>query len=243
MPTRKRKLSEDENDHSPSRSPPRILPLPKRRRFDLSRNLSRLSLFEGIQPVIEEPSILPSTSLTSSLSAESEVDTEDPAMEVESEEPLHRPTSIQPVIEEPRVDLPTNPPITPEVRMRHSSSYEPEKDRIIITDLDSSEDESEEPVTQSAVSASENNESYTVSSAYLARISKAGPTLPKSIIPDDGMSRALVVFKPLAWSAKDTHELHEMYQARDTDDSTPHPPSATSEVSIQSIDPDAMDVE
>jgi hypothetical protein len=54
---------------------------------------------------------------------------EEPVMAIDLKEPHFLPINIQPVIEEPIPDYGDNPPVVPEVRMRHSSSYEPEKDR------------------------------------------------------------------------------------------------------------------
>ncbi|KAJ3915960.1 hypothetical protein F5877DRAFT_47575 [Lentinula edodes] len=59
------------------------------------------------------------------------------AMEVEY-------SSISPSIQPDSVEEPTSPSLAvPEIRMKGSSWYEPEPDRIVVTDLDSSDDEYE----------------------------------------------------------------------------------------------------
>jgi hypothetical protein len=141
MSTRKRKLSDspDDSDHdSPPAQPyaSRILPHSKRRRFDLARNLSRLSLFEQAQiqaqaPIIEEKDVFQENPPPSRVPGE-EVNVSPrlpPNLQGASEDTIMVTDGdiqvVYPIIEEP-----TEHAITiPEIRMRHSSSYEPEKDR------------------------------------------------------------------------------------------------------------------
>ncbi|KAI0045940.1 hypothetical protein FA95DRAFT_76978 [Auriscalpium vulgare] len=81
------------------------------------------------------------------------------------------------------------PPELPEVRMRSSSWYEPEKDRIVITDLDASSDEEADDAV-----------GHSVAPAFLARLRRtlAGPApmLPPPGEPADAR-KALVLFRPL----------------------------------------------
>jgi hypothetical protein len=104
--------------------------------------------------------------------------------------------------------------------------------------MDGSDDESED---SGNLTPGANDESYAVSSAYLTRILKTRSKLLEPVVPtDDNLSRALVVFKPSPWSAKDTYDLDGMSEAQDMANSSP---VATSEVSVTLADPDAMDIE
>jgi len=101
---------------------------------------------------------------------------------------------------EPHASVETAEPIK-EVRMKGSSWYEPVKDRIVVTDLDSdSEDENEVPETAQTIaelargSVDEAVERYSIP-AILARIPIPRPVLP---LPqrnrEEDNSRALVLF-------------------------------------------------
>ncbi|KAF8495852.1 hypothetical protein JB92DRAFT_2992101 [Gautieria morchelliformis] len=249
MASRKRKLSDspDDSDHdniAPQPFAPRTLPHSKRRRFDLARNLSRLSLFEQAQahaPIVEEqavktPQPLPtsdqdvdispwSPSHLQGQSADAVMDTDgDMAVQVIAhpivEEPPERAIGIREVRE---------------VRMRNTSSYEPEKDRIIVTNLDSSDDESE----TSPETFAGNDNVYSVSPAFLSRIKTSTP-LSKTLPPKpESDSQALVLFKPSPWSAKDARELELIYRARDADNSS----NDEAKPQIETPDADAMEIE
>jgi len=84
---------------------------------------------------------------------------------------------------------------------------------------------------------------YSVSTAFLARIkgSNALTPLMKPVIPnpDSDPSRALVLFTPSPWSAKDSRELEGIYRVRDNDRQTRNP--IVSEA--PEVDADAMEVE
>ncbi|KAJ3805874.1 hypothetical protein F5876DRAFT_51089 [Lentinula aff. lateritia] len=103
------------------------------------------------------------------------------AMEVEY-------SSISPSIQPDSVEEPTSPSLSvPEIRMKGSSWYEPEPDRIVVTDLDSSDDEYEnerEPV------------SPLVSPTLLERIRQRelSNVLP---LPSSLDRHALVLYRPL----------------------------------------------
>lgn len=98
-------------------------------------------------------------------------------------------------------------PSIPEVKMKSSSWYEPEPDRmwsvkshcvhqltdatgIVITDLDSSDDEDDE-------NADPDTASLSISRALLKRISEHSRDLTTPGIPPRPVSQALVLFKPL----------------------------------------------
>jgi len=91
---------------------------------------------------------------------------------------------IQPdSVEEPHSSTP--PEQVPEIRMKGSSWYEPEPDRIVVTDLDSSEDEEEsEPLHP------------VISPALLERIRRRELSVP---VPELSLQnqQALVLYRPL----------------------------------------------
>ncbi|KAJ3499806.1 hypothetical protein NLJ89_g10054 [Agrocybe chaxingu] len=96
-----------------------------------------------------------------------------------------------PATEEPAYTV--EEPTVPEVKMKTSSWYEPEPDRIVITDLEAfteSDDEDEEK--------EEEKENVAINFALLDRIrnKKAEESLPTVSSP--GASQALVLFRPLA---------------------------------------------
>ncbi|KIJ49568.1 hypothetical protein M422DRAFT_27937 [Sphaerobolus stellatus SS14] len=249
MPTLKRKHSPDDSSESDSPQqfasrPSRPLPhQPKRRRYDISRNLSRLSLIEQIQtqPVIQEPSyedFRPGGEYMGhddldirSWSPPSQQEDTYSQSTMDTDVPLY--AGARPVVEEPTEK---NPAI-PEIHMHHSSSYEPEKDRIVVTDLDSSEDESE-------TNESSANDGFTVSPAYLAHINatKSTPPILKPVIPqpDAGDSRALVLFRPPPWTPP-SQQLGESYTSDNNNTQDIEVEPSTPQV-VES-DPDAMDIE
>ncbi|KAF9506598.1 hypothetical protein BS47DRAFT_1352613 [Hydnum rufescens UP504] len=90
----------------------------------------------------------------------------------------------------------TSPSLLPEVQMKSSSWYEPEKDRIVVLDLDSDDESLSETGWQP-----EGEPGFLVSSAVLARLKNVTPNkndLPKSVDPT---SKALVVFMPSPWAS------------------------------------------
>ena len=263
---RKRKLTDADDDADYDSTPvlpyaSRNIPHSKRRRFDLARNLSQLSLFEQAQaqaqvPIIEEyqTTPLPSTVTDKEVNIspwfpDPQGVSEDTTMDTNGEI-----STIRPIIEEPIEHAIT----IPDIRMRHTSSYEPEKDRklpsiphlplyinealikhppsgIVVTDLDSSEDEADTPPETSS------DDQYSVSHALLSRINeaKASASLIKDIppTPQSDPSQALVLFRPSPWSAKDPRELEGIYRARDEDK------HHIDQTDPQTEDTDAMDIE
>jgi len=79
-----------------------------------------------------------------------------------------------------------------DIKMRSQSWYEPEKDRIVITDLDDSDDESD------SKSASD----IDISTALLDRI-KNHRTHTSAPVPLPSTSTALVLFRPLAFDPRE----------------------------------------
>ncbi|KAG5652233.1 hypothetical protein H0H81_005727 [Sphagnurus paluster] len=176
QPSAKRKISPTSSpDTSPTRSPsssPSGSPPPlKRRRKNsaLERGFSTLTLtlanphtVDPGMPCVAEP-LYPSDDAT-----------------MDDDDPITIPNPMLPsAVEEPLV---------PEVRMKTSSWYEPEPDRIIITDLDSSSDEEDDVDPDTAT--------MSISRAFLRKLSSrlVEPALPP---PQSGTSQALVLFKPL----------------------------------------------
>ena len=136
---RKHLDSSDDSDHdnpADQSFAPRKYPHPKRRRYDIARNLSQLSLFEQTQaqaPIIQEQAFCQGSPLPSRVT-DRDInnspwflpDSQGPGdMNMDMDGEVDIPVINHPLIEEPIEQSPT----IPEVRMRHSSSYEPEKDR------------------------------------------------------------------------------------------------------------------
>ncbi|KAF8578007.1 hypothetical protein K439DRAFT_1639206 [Ramaria rubella] len=144
--------------------------------------------------------------------------------------------TVKPIIEEP-----TEPTSSiPEIRMRHSSSYEPEKDRIVVTDLDSSEDEEDSTSHNYAC-----DDSFSLSSAFISRVNASSSTVSSilknvALSSDSDPSRALILFNPSPWSVKDARELENIYHRRDTDKRSLDPVV----IEVEELDTaDAMDIE
>jgi len=118
----------------------------------------------------------------------------------------------------------TSPPVH-DVKMKFSSWYEPEPDRIVITSLDSassSEDEEEEP------------EIVEVSPALIKHLKARA--LDPNVLPQQQQqpSQALVLFRPLV-PPTSTLDEDDGYQASDEDDSDPG--------TVLKEDVDSMDIE
>jgi len=79
-----------------------------------------------------------------------------------------------------------------DIKMRSQSWYEPEKDRIVITDLDDSDDESD-PNSASGID---------ISTALLDRI-KNHRMHTSASVPLPSTSTALVLFRPLTFGPKE----------------------------------------
>ncbi|KAF8891653.1 hypothetical protein BD779DRAFT_1670638 [Infundibulicybe gibba] len=74
--------------------------------------------------------------------------------------------------------------VAPEIKMKTSSWYEPEPDRIVVTDLDSSDDEDG------------GTEVLTITPAYLKHIQTR---IPRPLAgPPSGVSQAVVLYQPVA---------------------------------------------
>ncbi|KAJ3724981.1 hypothetical protein DFJ43DRAFT_1090104 [Lentinula guzmanii] len=101
------------------------------------------------------------------------------AMEVEY-------SSMSPSIQPDSVEEPSSPSLLlPEIQMKSSSWYEPEPDRIVVTDLDSSDDEDEAELVNPVVSPT-----------LLERIRQRElfNTVPVPSLPNQ---QALVLYRPL----------------------------------------------
>jgi len=81
-------------------------------------------------------------------------------------------------------------PSAPEIKMKSSTWYEPERDRIVVTDLDASSDEEDgtEPHTSS----------LSISRSLLKEISSRALSMTEPRIPRPVPSQALVLFTPLS---------------------------------------------
>lgn len=188
MPSNKRKTPElDSSDDSSDADSF----LPKRRRCDaLENGLAQLSLNSALHPPHQRRSCFPHR---------------DPYVSPQYKAgfpPLQPPTSVgwnthtdqvvdhtSPVIFPGSIEEPTSPaavPEVPEVTMKSRSWYEPEKDRIVIVDLDDSD--TDEPADEPAVQ---------VNGALLDRLrSRREPDFQEGLTSPDS-SKALVLFKPV----------------------------------------------
>ena len=109
---------------------------------------------------------------------------------------------------------------------------------IVITDLDSSEDEADSPLQTFA----DCDSIYSVSNAFLSRVNATKISIPilKSLPPklESDSSQALVLFRPSPWSAKDARELERIYHERDDSVS-----ERQVEPQIEEPETDAMEIE
>ncbi|KAG5646321.1 hypothetical protein DXG03_003918 [Asterophora parasitica] len=173
-PSSKRKLSAASSvDSSPGRSPsasPSASPPPtKRRKFSaLESNFSTLSLANTLSAKLGSSSAFPYVSKPVSASSD------------DMEEDF--PTVVLPAaVKEPDI---------PEIKMKLSSWYEPEPDRIVVTDLDSSSDEEDNQEDPDKASIS-------ISKTLLKHISARSRDMAEPVLPHRGASQALVLFKPM----------------------------------------------
>ncbi|GLB37216.1 putative catalyzes the attachment of alanine to tRNA(Ala) in a two-step reaction alanine is first activated by ATP to form Ala- AMP and then transferred to the acceptor end of tRNA(Ala) [Lyophyllum shimeji] len=127
----------------------------------------------------------------------------------------------------PTVVLPSTieEPGIPEVKMKKSSWYEPEPDRIVITDLESSSDEEDDQ-----------DADISISPALLQKISSHARDMTEPAVPLPSTSQALVLFKPLPFLGSGSPPVVEEH----TEDTTWQ---NTSDV-VDGVEyEDAMDVE
>ncbi|EGO00204.1 hypothetical protein SERLA73DRAFT_180670 [Serpula lacrymans var. lacrymans S7.3] len=135
------------------------------------------------------------------------------------------------------VEEPTSPELEiPEVRMKSSSWYEPEKDRIVVTDLDGSDDEDGQD------RGAEARGTVVISPALLDRIrenAKSTASLKELPTPDHDPSKALVLFKPLPLtSGEQKKSIQKSEEAQ-----LWAPPNRVVSQPSRYEDDDAMDVE
>ncbi|KAL1726392.1 hypothetical protein EV714DRAFT_219368 [Schizophyllum commune] len=188
----------------------------KRRRFtNFERGFSRLSLADPLRntsPSVasssahsNEPDIteiqLPHTDVPIASDGTTPMELDTPGTEVPSASfptPIPSPVPTYTVkpssVEEPGSKSPSTSPPAPDIHMKGMHSYEPERDRVIITDLDSSSDEEEEARTEDATDF--DAAGISVSPALLQRIRQRQIEQTSLPLPSSGPSQALVLFKP-----------------------------------------------
>jgi len=177
MKRRRSSSSEDDAPLSPASS--------KRRRVKaLERGFSNLTL-QHLQPTssLAVASPVSVSSPPSAFPSSPPNDFDITAMEVDYDSSSMLPFIQPDSVEEPHSSTP--PEQVPEIRMKGSSWYEPEPDRIVVTDLDSSEDEEEsEPLHP------------VISPALLERIRRRELSVP---VPELSLQnqQALVLYRPL----------------------------------------------
>ncbi|KAH9831213.1 uncharacterized protein C8Q71DRAFT_783252 [Rhodofomes roseus] len=240
-PSLKRKTLEDDDIsvvEFPQTRP--VAPRPKRRRCDnIEHGLAQMTLNH---PVVSSPPAEPQF-----------VPLVEPPYALQyaySESTAHAP-SVQEVPSSPRplfsmgfpsrvvlpgsVEEPASPEQTrdiPDVRMKIPSWYEPEKDRIVITDLEDSDTDDQEETQGPNADAG-----YTVSSALLDRLPIHAPSLPLPNLSDSDSRKALVLFRPLVVPSAVETEPEESSE----DDVEPDVPTMDLDTPMD-VD-DAMDVE
>ncbi|THH15471.1 hypothetical protein EW146_g5011 [Bondarzewia mesenterica] len=248
MPSLKRKHStEDDADSSSSSSSPTLVPrvahLPKRRRCSpLERGFAGLTLNnynfvvasvpditiqeEGyFAPPSSVPDVYAPTRAFPPPISGSSMDTE-MASPCSSSAATPVPVSYPSQVESPADTT------APDIRMHSSSWYEPEKDRIVITDLDGSsssdEDENEDKGKADAP--------LVVSPAVLDRLKQQQQSL--SPFSPEGQSMALVLFRPLdpLGRARVTEEEEDVQDVSREIPRTPSPVPIAEDVD------DAMDI-
>ncbi|KAJ7132895.1 hypothetical protein C8R43DRAFT_1023869 [Mycena crocata] len=103
--------------------------------------------------------------------------------------------AMDPVVQEP-VPPPPRPttPVVPEITMKQSSWYEPEPDRIVITDLDSYSLSDDDDDADADATSNPTTHPPLISPALLEHL-KSRPLA--SILPAPPQSQALVLFRPL----------------------------------------------
>ncbi|KAL1743027.1 hypothetical protein HDZ31DRAFT_41873 [Schizophyllum fasciatum] len=183
----------------------------KRRRYaNFERGFSRLTLADPLRNTSpsagsssahsNEPDIteieLPHTEVPVYADGATPMELDTPATEVPPSmfpTPLATPTLKPASVEEPGSRTSSSSPPVQDIRMRGMHSYEPERDRVIITDLDSSSDEEEEVKTEDATGLEAAG--ISVSPAVLQRIRQRQLEQASFPLPSRP-SQALVLFKP-----------------------------------------------
>ncbi|KII92341.1 hypothetical protein PLICRDRAFT_172444 [Plicaturopsis crispa FD-325 SS-3] len=216
MPSSKRKLDAEGDEATPLQT---LLPASpnqhstKRRRYNtLEHGFAHLNL-QGLQPSTPIYTTSPTSSVSEFSHAPSISEVPIPLHTVSDASPMDADSSL-PVVRPRSVEEP------PDVKMKGSSWYEPEKDResrpplpashdantpsvrpgIVVTDLDDSDDDSERDARSEAGIA--------ISTALLERIrarAAVGNSLDTPPPPVDDSSKALVLFRPLPtaqWAAE-----------------------------------------
>ncbi|EPS99863.1 hypothetical protein FOMPIDRAFT_1036914 [Fomitopsis schrenkii] len=252
-PSLKRKTLEDDDISVVEFPEPRpIAPRPKRRRYDnIEHGLAQMTLNRtSISPppsasrlglVVELPSevqVPPPTAYTEPSPTAYAPSVEEAPRTPPA--PSFIPDMRSPIIFPGSVEEPCSPEVTlhetPDVRMKIPHWYEPEKDRIVITDLEDSDTEAEEDAKTGTPGAG-----YTVSSVLLDRLPFHAPSLPSFVEPDS--SKALVLFRPLSKlgpAEQEEERVEEAGEGRDV--ASDESPMDTDPGTPMDVD-DAMDVE
>ncbi|KAF9813032.1 hypothetical protein IEO21_05818 [Rhodonia placenta] len=201
-PSLKRKsLDDDDISIVECRPQPPVPPRAKRRRYEVLENgFARLTL----SAAADGSYIAPQNSDVTMARAPTPKPSFGPAWESYSPPVLHMDPPPTPVVRPSAIEEPMAPEQVldlPDVRMKVPSWYEIEKDRIVITDLEDSDNEEQEQGAASQATAS-----LSVSPALLDRLSKHAATsvLPQHFEPDP--SKALVLFRPLVASHPSSSE-------------------------------------
>ncbi|TFK54378.1 hypothetical protein OE88DRAFT_1655030 [Heliocybe sulcata] len=150
------------------------------------------------------------------------------------------PSSLSYAVQPTSVEEPASPELA-DIKMKGASWYEPEKDRVVITDLDEFAEESDEE------GDSLNNQGIEVASGYLAHINEfRDPFLPSNLgMPAQQPERnmALVLFRPLP--SLDFPQITEVQYEDDTQNPAPSASSGMDDAIADDIvmDYEPMDVE
>ncbi|KZT63192.1 hypothetical protein DAEQUDRAFT_719682 [Daedalea quercina L-15889] len=245
-PSLKRKTLEDDDISVVEFPEPRpIAPRPKRRRCDnIEQGLAQMTLNRSsispppteswLSPIVEPPlaaRVLQTAYTEPTAHAPSVRETAPPS---QGFVPLGMPS---PVVLPDSVEEPHSPEEArdiPDVRMKIPSWYEPEKDRIVITDLEDSDTED-----QGETNPSNDDAQYIVSSALLDRLPLHAPLLPNC--SDIDCTKALVLFRPLVVPSR--YDLVQEESAGDERPDDVELDAPTMVVDIPMDVDDAMDVD
>ncbi|KZT19896.1 hypothetical protein NEOLEDRAFT_920588 [Neolentinus lepideus HHB14362 ss-1] len=238
----KRKEMEDDVVYT---SPPS-----KRRRWDtLEHGFAGLTINNALQGRVQGPSFQTRTQPYASSSSLSTVSSSDgsyiqfhpaaPQASTLSLSSFTGPSSSPYPVQPTSIEEPVSPELM-DVKMKGTSWYEPEKDRVVITDLDEFAEESEEEGE-----ASRDNNSIEVASGYLAHLKLRDPFIRADLglptrQPETNM--ALVLFRPPP--SFDTLEITELHD-NNTNNATSNASSATDDTSTDEtlMDYEPMDIE
>ncbi|EIN11358.1 hypothetical protein PUNSTDRAFT_141747 [Punctularia strigosozonata HHB-11173 SS5] len=245
MPSLKRKLSTPTDYSDTDASSPASFHAKRRRCDPLEHGLAHLTLNHvpsspwPSRGIVTEPSAGCEAAPTSASGSSQQPPHITPITPLYSEMDMQTSDTTPVVVLPTSVEEPVSPEQTaPEVSMSNGSWYEPEKDRVVITDLSSLDEDEDERWDRKRPS------DYEISEALLRRLkSGSGPPLPVARQDD---SQALVLFRPIGRSGLyDADDLPELESTAHIEELPDDAVVVDSPLNIyQDVpDDDAMDIE